>query len=369
MSVAVVVGTRPEAIKMAPVVRALKASGQETILIATAQHREMLDQVLEAFEIPADIDLDLMRPGQTPEEVLSRVLLSLRPTLEELKPSIVLVHGDTITTFAASLASYFAKVKVGHVEAGLRTFDKWRPFPEEMNRSLTGVLADLHFAPTEGAKQNLLREGKDPASIIITGNTVIDAVKWAAQRVKEDPTLAPLPFTPDPNKKLIVVTCHRRESFGEPLRAILRALRSIATTHADVEIALPVHPNPNVIGPVNEALSGLSNVHLLPPQSYFPFVSMMAGSYLLLTDSGGLQEEAPALQKPVLVMREVTERPEAVEAGCAMLVGADEEKIKSSVRRLLTDEAAYRSMSQVKNPFGEGNAAQKIAAICSALAQ
>jgi UDP-N-acetylglucosamine 2-epimerase (non-hydrolysing) len=367
MSVAVVVGTRPEAIKMAPVVRALKARGLETILIATAQHREMLDQVLEAFEIPADIDLDLMKPGQTPEEVLSRVLLSLRPKLEQLQPKIVLVHGDTITTFAASLASYFAKVKVGHVEAGLRTFDKWRPFPEEMNRSLTGVLTDVHFAPTQGAKDNLLREGKDPSSILITGNTVIDAVKWAAKRIEERPELAPPAFARDPKKRLIVVTCHRRESFGEPLRAILRALRSIATTYDNVEIALPVHPNPNVIGPVHEALSGLSNVHLLQPQSYFPFVSMMAQSYLLLTDSGGLQEEAPALQKPVLVMRDVTERPEAVESGCAALVGADEEKIKSSVHRLLTDEAAYRAMSQVKNPFGEGDAAQKITEFCYSL--
>jgi UDP-N-acetylglucosamine 2-epimerase (non-hydrolysing) len=211
VTVAVVVGTRPEAIKMAPVVRALKADGQKTILIATAQHREMLDQVLEAFEIPADIDLNVMKPGQTPEEVLSRVLLSLRPKLEELQPKIVLVHGDTITTFAASLASYFAKVKVGHVEAGLRTFDKWRPFPEEMNRSLTGVLADVHFAPTSGARENLLREGKDPSSILITGNTVIDAVKWAAKRVSETPALAPLPVSFHPQKKLIVVTCHRHE--------------------------------------------------------------------------------------------------------------------------------------------------------------
>lgn len=352
---------------MAPVVRALKAKGHKPTLIATAQHREMLDQVLEAFEIPADIDLDVMRPGQSPEEVLSRVLLSLRPKLEELKPSIVLVHGDTITTFAASFAAYLARTKVGHVEAGLRTFDKWRPFPEEMNRALTGVLADLHFAPTLGAKENLLREGKRPESIIVTGNTVIDAVKWAAQRVKEDETLAPLPFTPDPTKKLIVVTCHRRESFGEPLRAILRALRSIALHHEDVEIALPVHPNPNVEGPVKEALGGLPRVHLLTPQSYFPFVSLMSRSYLLLTDSGGLQEEAPALQKPVLVMRDVTERPEAVEAGCAALVGADEEKIKSSVHRLLTDPSAYRSMSEVKNPFGDGSAADQIADICLAL--
>jgi UDP-N-acetylglucosamine 2-epimerase (non-hydrolysing) len=366
VSVAVVVGTRPEAIKMAPVVRALAARGQRPIVIATAQHREMLDQVLELFEIPADIDLDVMRPGQTPEEVFSRVLLALRPRLSELGPRLVLVHGDTITTLAAAMAGYLARVRVGHVEAGLRTFDKWRPFPEEMNRAMTGVLADLHFAPTERARQNLLREGKEPRAIHVTGNTVVDAVRWAAEQVARRPELGALPRGLDPARRLIVVTCHRRESFGEPLRDILRALRAIVSDYPDVELALPVHPNPNVEGPVREALSALPRVHLLTPQPYFPFVALMARAHILLTDSGGLQEEAPALQKPVLVMREVTERPEAIEAGCAALVGTREGRIRAAVDRLLRDPAAYRAMSQVENPFGDGRASERIAEIALA---
>jgi UDP-N-acetylglucosamine 2-epimerase (non-hydrolysing) len=364
VSVAVVVGTRPEAIKMAPVVRALSAHGHRPTVIATAQHREMLDQVLEVFQITADLDLDVMRPGQSPEEVLGRVLTALRPHFSQHQPGLVLVHGDTITTFAASLAAYLARVPVGHVEAGLRTFDKWRPFPEEMNRSLTGVLADLHFSPTEGARQNLLREGRPSDSIFVTGNTVIDAVRFAAGRVAEDPGLAQFPAQIDRSRRLVVVTCHRRESFGAPLQGILRALRGIVEDHPDIEIALPVHPNPNVEGPVREALGALPRVHLLAPQSYFPFVALMRHSHLLLTDSGGLQEEGPALQKPVLVMREVTERPEAVDSGCAALLGTDEHTIRSTVHKLLTDESAYRAMSNAKNPFGDGTAGEQIAATC-----
>lgn len=348
---------------MAPVVRALAARGHRPTVIATAQHREMLDQVLDVFQIKADLDLDVMRPGQTPEEVLSRVLLALRPHFAETRPELVLVHGDTITTFAASLAAYLARVPVGHVEAGLRTFDKWRPFPEEMNRAMTGVLADLHFSPTEGARQNLLREGRPAESIFVTGNTVIDAVRFAAARVAEDPQLAQFPAEIDRARRLLVVTCHRRESFGAPLAAILRALRAIIDEHPDVEIALPVHPNPNVEGPVRAALGGVPRVHLLAPQSYFPFVALMRASYLLLTDSGGLQEEGPALQKPVLVMREVTERPEAVSSGCAALLGTDEQAIRAHVHRLLTDPAAYRAMSEAQNPFGDGTAGDQIAAL------
>jgi UDP-N-acetylglucosamine 2-epimerase (non-hydrolysing) len=319
--------------------------------------------VLAAFDIPADIDLDVMRPGQSPEEVLARVVTALRPKLTELAPDLILVHGDTITTFGAALAGYLARSRVGHVEAGLRTFDKWRPFPEEMNRALTAVLADLHFAPTPRARENLLNEGKAPPSIFVTGNTVVDAVRWAAGRVSERPALGPLPPGLDPARRLIVVTCHRRESFGAPLNAILRALRAIVGDYPDVELALPVHPNPNVEGPVRSALGGVPRVHLLPPQPYFPFVALMARSYLLLTDSGGLQEEAPALKKPVLVMREVTERPEAVEAGCAALVGTSEGRIRAAVDRLLTEPAAYRAMTEVINPFGDGRAADRIAEI------
>ena len=365
----VVFGTRPEAIKMAPVVNALREQSDRFScrVCVTAQHREMLDQVLDLFSIRPDHDLDIMRQGQELHDVTSAVLLGLHPVLEAERPNIVLVHGDTTTTMAATLSAFYARIPVGHVEAGLRTGNKHAPFPEEVNRKVAGAVADLHFAPTENAKRNLLREGVPEESILVTGNTVIDALLSVADRLRCDPALAKrveADFTfLDPRKKLLLVTGHRRENFGEGFESICRALAEIAALRADVEILYPVHLNPNVQGPVRRILGTgrEGNVHLVEPVEYLPFVYLMSRSRIIITDSGGVQEEAPSLGKPVLVMREATERPEAVQAGAARLVGTDRGKIVAETLRLLDEPEAYRAMSTVRNPYGDGKAAGRIA--------
>ena len=360
-----VFGTRPEAIKMAPVIRALEADSRfDPKVCVTAQHREMLDQVLDLFEITPDHDLDLMRPGQSLHEVTSRILTGLMPVLEAEKPEIVLVHGDTATTLAASLAAYYSRVPVGHVEAGLRTGNRYSPWPEEGNRRVTGALASLHFAPTQKARENLLEENTDPRSILVTGNTVVDALISIRDRIGSDRNLlshltSDFSFL-DPNKRLILVTGHRRESFGEGFDRICEGLRRIAGRYRDVEIVYPVHLNPNVSGPVNRLLGNVENVHLIEPLDYLPFVFLMNRAHLILTDSGGIQEEAPSLGKPVLVMRETTERPEAVEAGTVRLVGTDVDLIMSQIDRLMSDQDAYEAMSRAHNPYGDGQASSRI---------
>lgn len=358
-----VFGTRPEAIKMAPVVKALAGADHiEARVCVTAQHREMLDQVLDLFQIVPDYDLNLMKPGQDLTDITANVLHGLKPVLAEFKPNLVLVHGDTTTTLAASLAAYYQRVPVGHVEAGLRTGNILSPWPEEVNRKVAGVITRLHFAPTERSRQNLLAENVPAEHIHVTGNTVIDALQEVVARIAHDPALAAslaerLPL--DPSRRMILVTGHRRESFGGGFQRICSALRRIAE-RPDVEIVYPVHLNPNVKGPVDSLLSGLSNVRLIEPQDYLPFVYLMHRSFLILTDSGGVQEEAPSLGKPVLVMRETTERPEAVDAGTVRLVGTEEDVIVSSVNELLDDQAAYDAMSFAHNPYGDGLAASRI---------
>ncbi|CAH1535352.1 UDP-N-acetylglucosamine 2-epimerase [Vibrio owensii] len=360
-----VFGTRPEAIKMAPLVHALAADKRfESKCCVTAQHREMLDQVLELFEITPDYDLNLMKAGQTLNDVTARIVQELKLVLQEFKPDVVLVHGDTATTFAASLAAYYEQIKVGHVEAGLRTGDIYSPWPEEANRRLTGVLTKYHFAPTETSKENLLRENFEPADISVTGNTVIDALLMVKDKIESDSdlnaTLASLfPFLDD-EKKLILVTGHRRESFGGGFERICEALAITAKAHPDTQILYPMHLNPNVREPVNRILSGMDNIHLIEPQQYLPFIYLMSRAHIILTDSGGIQEEAPSLGKPVLVMRDTTERPEAVEAGTVKLVGTDVEMITQNLNQLLTDETAYQSMSFAHNPYGDGKACQRI---------
>lgn len=358
-------GTRPEAIKMAPVVKGLRDDPRfEAKVCVTAQHREMLDQVLNLFEITPDHDLDLMKPGQSLHEVTSRMLLGLAPVLEVEKPDMILVHGDTATTLAASLAAYYAQIPVGHVEAGLRTGNMYSPWPEEGNRRGTGALASLHFAPTEKTRKNLLKENTDPQSIMVTGNTVIDALFSVRDRIGADQDLssklaAMFSFL-DPDKKLILVTGHRRESFGGGFERICQALRRVASQYPDAEIVYPVHLNPNVKEPVNRLLADVENVHLIEPLDYLPFVFLMNRAHLILTDSGGIQEEAPSLGKPVLVMRETTERPEAVEAGTVRLVGTDVDLIVSEVERLMLNGAAYEAMSCAHNPYGDGKACGRI---------
>ena len=369
LNVLAVFGTRPEAIKMAPVVGALRGRPDRFLcrVCTTAQHREMLDQVLELFSIRPDHDLDIMRQGQGLHEVTSAVLLRIRPVLAAERPDVVLVHGDTTTTMAATMAAYYGRIPVGHVEAGLRTGDRYAPFPEEINRKVTGAVADLHFAPTEIAKRNLLREGVPEDSILVTGNTVIDALLSVRDRLGRDPALtrrldADFSFL-DRGKKLILVTGHRRENFGEGFESICRALAEIAARRDDVEILYPVHLNPNVQEPVRRVLGsgGGGNVHLVEPMEYLQFVYLMNRSRFIITDSGGIQEEAPSLGKPVLVMRGATERPEAIQAGTALLVGTDREKIVAETLRLLDDPDAYRSMSTANNPYGDGRAAGRIA--------
>jgi UDP-N-acetylglucosamine 2-epimerase (non-hydrolysing) len=358
-----VFGTRPEAIKMAPVVRALAlADDIDGRVCVTAQHREMLDQVLDLFEISPDYDLDLMRPGQGLEDITAGVLHALSPVLDEFQPNLVLVHGDTTTTLAASLAAYYRKIPVGHVEAGLRTGNILSPWPEEVNRKVAGAIASLHFAPTEQSKRNLLAEAVSADAIIVTGNTVIDALIDVVAKLEGDSEqMAEFEkrFDLNPEKRMILVTGHRRESFGDGFVRICDALAELAARD-DVEIVYPVHLNPNVKGPVEEKLSGFRNVHLIPPQEYLPFVYLMSRAAVILTDSGGVQEEAPSLGKPVLVMRETTERPEAVDAGTVKLVGTDSALIVSEVNRLLDDKAAYEAMSFAHNPYGDGKAVDRI---------
>lgn len=365
MKILIVFGTRPEAIKMAPLVHALADDERfESKVCVTAQHREMLDQVLELFEIKPEFDLDIMKPGQTLTEVTTAILLGLEPILKTYKPDVVLVHGDTATTLATSLASYYQQIRVGHVEAGLRTGNVYSPWPEEGNRKLTGVLTNYHFAPTETSKRNLVAENVDENAISVTGNTVIDALLLVKNKIETNESLSKTlveryAFLKDENR-MILVTGHRRESFGGGFERICEALRCIAVEFPDITIVYPVHLNPNVQKPVNRLLAGLENVVLIEPQDYLPFVYLMTRATIILTDSGGIQEEAPSLGKPVLVMRDTTERPEAVDAGTVKLVGTNIETITREVRRLLTDDSAYQAMSKAHNPYGDGNACQRI---------
>lgn len=365
MKVLTVFGTRPEAIKMAPLVHALANDSRfEAKVCVTAQHREMLDQVLELFKITPEYDLNLMKAGQTLPEVTSRILKELTPVLKEFKPDVVLVHGDTATTFAASLASYYEQIAVGHVEAGLRTGNIYSPWPEEGNRKLTGALTKFHFAPTDTSKANLLKENYADENIFVTGNTVIDALLLVKQQIEDDAelsnTLASQFPMLDESKKLILVTGHRRESFGGGFERICEALAQTAKAHPDTQILYPVHLNPNVQEPVKRILKNVDNVYLIEPQQYLPFVYLMNRSHIILTDSGGIQEEAPSLGKPVLVMRDTTERPEAVDAGTVKLVGTDVEKITSALNTLLNDDTAYKKMSRAHNPYGDGMAVKRI---------
>lgn len=365
MKVLTVFGTRPEAIKMAPLVQALSQDPAfESRLCVTAQHREMLDQVLRLFKLEPDYDLNIMRPEQGLTEITCRILEGMKTVLLDFKPDIVLVHGDTTTTLAASLAAFYQQIPVGHVEAGLRTGDLASPWPEEGNRKLTGHLARLHFTPTSQSRQNLLQENLPDARIIVTGNTVIDALLWVRDRVLDDSNLnaqlaARYPFL-DPDKKLVLVTGHRRESFGGGFERICSALAQIARQHPEAQIVYPVHLNPNVSEPVNRILSGIENIILIEPQEYLPFVWLMNRAWLILTDSGGIQEEAPSLGKPVLVMRDTTERPEAVDAGTVKLVGTDIARIVASVSELLSDDGAWQAMSHAHNPYGDGKACGRI---------
>lgn len=365
MKILTVFGTRPEAIKMAPVVHALESAEDiESAVCVTAQHREMLDQVLGLFGIEPEFDLDIMSPGQSLEQITSRILEGMGEVLNAFRPDMVLVHGDTATTFAASLAAFYHQIPVGHVEAGLRTGNLYSPWPEEANRKLTGVLADLHFAPTDTSRENLFREAVDTAKIIVTGNTVIDALFWVRDRIRSDETLRAnldeaLPAL-KPSQDVLLVTGHRRESFGGGFERICDALRELALRYRSLAIVYPVHLNPNVREPVNRFLSGLDNVHLIEPLDYLPFVHLMDRSSIILTDSGGIQEEAPSLGKPVLVMRETTERPEAVSAGTVKLVGTNVAKITQEVSSLLDDAKAYEAMSLAHNPYGDGEASSRI---------
>ncbi len=360
VKLAVVVGTRPEAIKMAPVIREFRANPArwDVSVVATAQHREMLDQVFQLFGIIPDHDLNVMRDGQTLFEVTERALHGLRGAYEAIAPDIVLVHGDTTTTLIGSLAAYYMKIPIGHVEAGLRTGSRYSPFPEEMNRHLTGVLADYHFAPTHKAAWNLRSEGIDGNRIIVTGNTVIDALLTIAGREEVPAGLPDLPF--DDGERLVLITAHRRESFGAPLEQAFGAIAEIAASHGDTRFVYPVHPNPNVKEPAKRLLGNLKNVHLTEPLDYAPFVHLMKRASIVITDSGGIQEEAPSLGVPVLVMREVTERPEALSAGTVKLVGTDPDRIREELGRLLDDPSAFAAMSGAVNPYGDGRAAQRI---------
>lgn len=360
-------GTRPEAIKMAPLVLELQSRTEiEVEVCVTAQHREMLDQVLDLFELKPDYDLDLMQPGQDLYDITTKALLGLKGVLETSKPDLVLVHGDTTTTFASSLAAFYQRIPVGHVEAGLRTGNIYSPWPEEINRKLTGSLTTFHFSPTTKAQNNLLLENVDADSVFVTGNTVIDALVQVEKRIATDKELnkkllAQFDFL-DPNKKLILVTGHRRESFGDGFENICQALRTLAQ-QPDVQVLYPMHLNPNVREPVNRILHDVDNVFLIEPQEYLPFVYLMSRAYIILTDSGGVQEEAPSLGKPVLVMRDTTERPEAIDAGTVKLVGTDYDCIVNESMALLTDKQAYEKMSFAHNPYGDGKACQRIADI------
>ena len=367
MRVLTIFGTRPEAIKMAPVVKALKNDAFfDSRVCITAQHREMLDQVLSLFEIAPDYDLNIMQQGQSLTEITSRILKDLEHVLTEWRPDIVLVHGDTTTTFATSLAAFYQQVPIGHVEAGLRTGHLYSPWPEEANRKLTAALASIHFAPTDKAKENLHKEGVLSDSVYVTGNTVIDALLEVVSHIEKDS-----PFKKElkhqlpglnPENKLILITGHRRENFGQGFENICTAIAKLTDEFQDIEFVYPVHLNPNVQEPVNRILGGIKRVHLIEPLDYLPFVDLMKRAYLILTDSGGIQEEAPSLGKPVIVMRDNTERPEAVAAGTVKLVGTNAESIEEEVRLLLTNNAAYKKMSTAHNPYGDGEASDRIVA-------
>ena len=362
-----VFGTRPEAIKMAPVIKELESRPDKfkSVVVATAQHREMLDQVLSLFDIRPEYDLGIMKPGQDLFDITTKALLGLKPVLEEEQPDVLLVQGDTTTTFIGALAAFYFKIRVGHVEAGLRSFDKYHPFPEEINRAMTTVIADYHFAPTETAKDNLLACAVPEERVYVTGNTVIDAL---IQTVNPDYTFtqSELRAVDFEGKRVILVTAHRRENWGEPMRQICQAIKEIADKNSDVEVVFSVHLNPVVQQAASEVLGGVNRVHLVAPLDYEPFVQLINKSYLCLTDSGGIQEEAPSLGKPVLVLREVTERPEGIKAGTVRLVGRDTERIVSQVQRLLDDGEEYSRMARAINPYGDGYAGKRIADILEA---
>ncbi|WP_144280884.1 non-hydrolyzing UDP-N-acetylglucosamine 2-epimerase [Chryseobacterium echinoideorum] len=359
----IIFGTRPEAIKMAPLVKEFqKHSDFETKVCVTAQHRQMLDQVLDFFEITPDYDLDLMKPNQNLYSLTADIITELKSVLEDFQPDFVYVHGDTTTTMAASIAGFYCGAKICHVEAGLRTNDKRSPFPEEINRQVTGRIADYHFSPTEKSKNNLLEENVSEKNILVTGNTVIDALLESSEKVStiENEEIELLRKIVDANKKLILVTGHRRENHGQGFINICEALKEIASKNSDVQIIYPVHLNPNVQKPVHEILSGIENIQLIDPLAYPAFVWLMNKSYLIITDSGGVQEEAPSLGKPVLVMRDTTERPEAVDAGTVILVGTDKQKIVSECFNLLESKEKYQKMSSLHNPYGDGKACERI---------
>jgi UDP-N-acetylglucosamine 2-epimerase (non-hydrolysing) len=365
MKILIVFGTRPEAIKMCPLVHVLKEESSFDVKVCvTAQHREMLDQVMEIFEISPDYDLNLMKPGQSLEQITSSVLTGMKNVFAEFLPDLVLVHGDTTTTFSTSLASYYNKICLGHVEAGLRTGNLFSPWPEEANRKLTGVIANLHFCPTETSQSNLLAEGVPKNNTFITGNTVIDSLLWVSDKLEKDVNfksslLKGFEFLDNENRT-ILVTGHRRESFGEGFENICKGLLKIVTEFHDTQILYPVHLNPNVQEPVNRILGNHSRIHLIEPLDYLPFVYAMKKSFLIITDSGGVQEEAPSLGKPVLVMRDTTERPEAVDAGTVKLVGSNPEKIFMEASKLLNEENEYKKMSFAHNPYGDGKACERI---------
>lgn len=374
IKVLLVFGTRPEAIKMAPLVKKLQSNPEEfqTIVCVTGQHREMLDQVLRLFDITPDYDLNIMKPNQDLYDITSRILLGMRDVLKEVQPNIVLVHGDTTTSTASALAAFYQQIPVGHVEAGLRTGNIYSPWPEEMNRLITGRITTHHFSPTPLAKENLLKEGVNPARITVTGNTVIDALQMVVKRLAEDKALANEVATKigqmgydvqrlDGKRRMVLITGHRRENFGEGFLNICHAIKHLAEQYQDVDFVYPMHLNPNVRKPVLEILGDKAeNIFLIEPLDYLPFVYMMQHSTLILTDSGGVQEEAPGLGKPVLVMRDTTERPEAVEAGTVLLVGTNREKIEQGVSMLLDDADCYRRMSEAVNPYGDGLACERI---------
>lgn len=365
LKVLTVFGTRPEAIKMASLALALAADARfDAKLCVTAQHREMLDQVLHLFAIQPDFDLNIMKPGQDLTDVTTAILQGMKDVFSQFKPDIVLVHGDTATTFATSLAAYYQQIPVAHVEAGLRTGNLYSPWPEEGNRKLTGALAALHFAPTDTSSQNLQHEGVPASRIVVTGNTVIDALLEVVNKLKTDQTLQQR-FAQQfaflaPERRIVLVTGHRRESFGDGFERICQALADAAKAFPDVDIVYPVHLNPNVREPVNRLLAGIANIHLIEPLDYLPFVYLMNRAHIILTDSGGIQEEAPSLGKPVLVMRDTTERPEAVQAGTVKLIGTTTAAITQNLHTLLTDTAAYNSMAFAHNPYGDGHACQRI---------
>ena len=360
-----VFGTRPEAIKMAPVIKELQKHQQyfKTIICITAQHREMLDEVLELFAIKPDYDLNIMQDNQTPFDVTTKSLLKIKEVLETEKPDLVMVQGDTNTTFSASLASFYFRIPIAHIEAGLRTKDKYQPFPEEINRRLTSHLADFHFTPTRQAKENLIKEGIPKESVFLTGNTVVDSLFYILKEIKNKKDIDRFSFLNSNRNKLILVTAHRRENFGKPLKNICFALKKIVERNKDVEIVYPVHPNPNVYNVAKAILRNIERIHLIEPLDYFSFVYLMSKSYLILTDSGGIQEEAPSLGKPILVMREKTERPEVINSGIAKLVGTQISSIVRTAENLLKDRKNYKKISKVVNPFGDGKASERIVMI------